>query len=105
MYSENQAQEVVVFELCVVELSLLDGMYYLQLIVSLVGKQNVSKFWDSLNQWSHPELLILMYRKLFLGGNRPSVARFGEHDITNEFESSSVDRQIESYKIHEEYDK
>ena len=52
-----------------------------------------------------PELLILMYRKLFLGGNRPSVARFGEHDITNEFESSSVDRQIESYKIHEEYDK
>ena len=94
----------MVFELFVVELSLLDGMYYLQLIVSLVGKQNVSKFWDSLMS-SHPELLILMYRKLFLGGNRPSVARFGEHDITNEFESSSVDRQIKSYKIHEEYDK
>ena len=88
------------------ELSLLDGMSYLQLIVLLVSKQKVSKFRESLNQWSsHPEFPISLCRKLFLGGNRPSVARFGEHDITNEFESSSVDRQIESYKIHEEYDK
>ena len=87
------------------ELSLLDGMSYLQLIVLLVSKQEVSKFRESLNQWSHPEFPISLRRKSFLGGNRPSVARFGEHDITNEFESSSVDRQIESYKIHEEYDK
>ena len=84
------------------ELSLLDGMSYLQLIVLLVSKQKVSKFSESLNQWEFP---ISLCRKLFLGGNRPSVARFGEHDITNEFESSSVDRQIESYKIHEGYDK
>jgi len=47
---------------------------------------------------------VLSAAHCFIGGNRPSVARFGEHDITNEFESSSVDRQIESYKIHEEYD-
>ena len=91
------------------ELSLLDGMSYLQLIVLLVSKQKVSKFRESLNiprlVSSHPEFPISWCRKSFLGGNRPSVARFGEHDITNEFESSSVDRQIESYKIHEEYDK
>ena len=88
------------------ELSLLDGMSYLQLIVLLVSKQKVSKFRESLRLlYSHTELRISLFRKLFLGGNRPSVARFGEHDITNEFESSSVDRQIESYKIHEEYDK
>ena len=85
------------------ELSLLDGMSYLQLIVLLVSKQKVSKFRESLS--SYPEFPISLFRIFFLGGNRPSVARFGEHDITNEFESSSVDRQIESYKIHEEYDK
>ena len=48
---------------------------------------------------------VLINISSILGSTRPSVVRLGEHDITNEFESNSIDREIQSYKIHERYDR
>lgn len=47
---------------------------------------------------------VLSAAHCFTGSTRPLVARLGEHDIRNDFESSSFDREIQSYKIHEQYD-
>ena len=40
-----------------------------------------------------------------LGSSKPAVVRLGEHDITTTSESRSFDRQIQTYKIHERYDR
>ena len=39
------------------------------------------------------------------GRTKPAVVRLGEHDITTTSESRSFDRQIQTFKIHERYDR
>ena len=47
----------------------------------------------------------VFFETLNVGSTRPLVVRLGEHDITTSSESKSSDRQIETYKIHERYDR